>query len=129
MQAALDEAAKSEAKYYEYLPTQETLDENPEYYSTKTLLWVWALVHDEHVDGHDAFSTETKPIAKFALDYVNNYIGNDESSTAFTGNTVLSTIDCSTMNGRPSIKTPSKEFQEVSNTTLIHDVIDTISAD
>ena len=74
MQAALDEAAKSEAKYYEYLPTQETLDENPEYYSTKTLLWVWALVHDEHVDGHDAFSTETKPIAKFALDYVNNYI-------------------------------------------------------
>ena len=63
------------------------------------------------------------------IDYVNNYIGNDEISTAFTGNTVLSTIDCSTMNGRPSIKTPSKEFQEVSNTTLIHDVIDTISAD
>lgn len=63
------------------------------------------------------------------IDYVNSYFGNDEISTAFTGNTIMTSVDCMQMNDRPSIKTPSKEYQEVSNTTLIHDVIDTISAD
>jgi len=63
------------------------------------------------------------------IDYLNSYIGNDEISTAFTGNSILSTIDFSNMNSSPSIQTPSKEYQEVSNVTLIHDIIDEISAD
>ena len=80
IKAALTEANNSEAKYYEYLPKQEDLDENPDLIGQKTLLWVWALVHYETVDGHDAFSEDTHPIAQFALDYVNAYIACDTAT-------------------------------------------------
>lgn len=63
------------------------------------------------------------------IDFLNNYLGNsDEISTSFVGSQMLK-IDYTKLNNKPSIQTPSKEFQEVSNTTLIHDVIDSISAD
>lgn len=63
------------------------------------------------------------------IDYLNGYLGNDEISTAFTGNSMASKIDYTKFGEKRSIQTPSKEYQEVSNTTLIHDVIDEISAD
>lgn len=65
------------------------------------------------------------------IDFVNDYFGNDEISTAFTGtsNTFLNSIDYTKFGNRPAIKTPSREYQEVSNTTLIHNVIDEISVD
>ena len=77
IQAALVEAKQSEAKYYDYLPTQETIDESEDpdaLISAKTLLWVKALLNDEDVVDHEPFSDATKPIARFALDYVDSYI-------------------------------------------------------
>lgn len=77
MQAALDEANKSEAKYYDYLPSQETIDESEDpdaLISSKTLIWVQKLLNDEDVIDHEPFTQYTKPIAQFALDYVNAYI-------------------------------------------------------
>ncbi len=74
IKAAITEAQNSEAKYFDYMPTQEQLDENPDLLAQKTLLWVKALLNDEYVEGHDAFSADTKEIAQFAYNYVMNYI-------------------------------------------------------
>lgn len=64
------------------------------------------------------------------IDFLNSYLGlNDEISTSFVGSPMNLKIDYTKMNDRPSIPTPSREYQEVSNTTLIHEVIDAISAD
>lgn len=78
--AAIAEAQKSEAKYYDYLPTQETLDENPDLLKSKTLLWVKALLDGEYVEDHDAFIEEAKPIAQFAYDYVQGWLACDTAT-------------------------------------------------
>lgn len=80
LKAAIAEAKNSEAKYYDYNPTKETLDENPDLLKEKTMLWVQALVNGESVDGHNAFRDESKPIAQFALDYVNSYVACDTAT-------------------------------------------------
>ena len=77
IQAALNEAELSEAKYYEYLPSQQTIEESEDpdaLIASKTLLWVKALLNDEDVLDHEPFTEATKPIAQFALDYVDSYI-------------------------------------------------------
>ena len=88
VKAAITEAQNSEAKYFEYLPTQEQLDENPDLLGQKTLLWVKALLNDEYVEGHEFFSADTKPIAQFALDYVNSYLACDTATYKQFDNTV-----------------------------------------
>ena len=88
VKAAITEAQNSEAKYFEYLPTQEQLDENPDLLGQKTLLWVKALLNDEYVEGHEFFSADTKPIAQFALDYVNGYLACDTATYKQFDNTV-----------------------------------------
>lgn len=80
LETAIAEAQKSEALYYEYLPTQEAQDENPDLRASKTLYWVQDLLDNIDVDGHDPFTEEVKPIAQFALDYVNSYIVCDSAS-------------------------------------------------
>ena len=80
LKAAISEAQKSEAKYTEYIPSQEEIDENPELISSKTLLWVKELLNDNAVDEHDLFSPDTKPIAQFAYDYVMGYAACDTAT-------------------------------------------------
>lgn len=79
LNAAIAEAEKSEAKYYDYLPTVETLDEHPEYYDTKTLLFVKKMIDGEEVEGKDPLTVDTKPLAEFAYNYVNAWLKSDSA--------------------------------------------------
>ena len=79
LNAALNAANASEAKYYDYLPTQETLDENPDLLSSKTLLWVKELIEGREVEDHEPFGV-SMPIARFAYDYVMMWIASDEAT-------------------------------------------------
>ena len=72
--AALEEAKKSEAKYTDYVP-----DPVPENISDKTLLWVKAVLEDKKVEGHIALGA-SKPIVQFAYDYVQSWIACDSST-------------------------------------------------
>ena len=79
MTAAMNVAKTSENKYYEYFPTQESLDDNPDLLTTKTMLWVKALLNGEEVEDHEAFGV-SMPIAKFAYDYVMAWVASDEAT-------------------------------------------------
>ena len=72
--AALEEAKKSEAKYTDYVP-----DPVPENISDKTLLWGKAVLEDKKVEGHIALGA-SKPIVQFAYDYVQSWIACDSST-------------------------------------------------
>ena len=72
--AALEEAKKSEAKYTDYVP-----DPVPENISDKTLLWVKAVLEGKKVEGHIALGA-SKPIVQFAYDYVQSWIACDSST-------------------------------------------------
>lgn len=63
------------------------------------------------------------------IDFLNTGVS-DEISTSFTGAgaSFLNSIDYTHFE-KPSIPSPSKEYEEVSNTRMINDVIDEISAD
>ena len=80
LNAAIAEAQKSEAKYYDYLPTQDVLDEHPEYYDSKTLLFVKRLIDGEVVEGKDPLTADTKAIAQFAYDYVQGWLKSDTAT-------------------------------------------------
>ena len=79
LNVAIAEAEKSEAKYYDYLPTVETLDEHPEYYDTKTLLFVKKLIDGEEVEDKEPLTVDTKPLAEFAYNYVNAWLKSDSA--------------------------------------------------
>ena len=79
MTEALNVAKTSEAKYYDYLPTQETIDENPDLLSSKTLLWVKELIEGREVEDHEPFGV-SMPIARFAYNYVMMWIASDEAT-------------------------------------------------
>lgn len=82
LKTAVAEAEKSEAKYHDYLPTQETIDnaDDPDaLIASKTLLLVQELMKGDFGE-HEAYSTESKPIVQFALDYVNGYIACDTAT-------------------------------------------------
>ena len=79
LNTALSTAKTSEDKYVEYFPTQEMLDENPDLESSKTMIWVNTLLNGGEVEGHEAFGVSA-PIARFAYDYVMNWIASDEAT-------------------------------------------------
>ena len=79
MTEALNVAKTSEAKYYDYLPTQETIDENPDLLSSKTLLWVKELIEGREVEDHEPFGV-SMPIARFAYNYVMMWIASEEAT-------------------------------------------------
>ena len=72
--AAIEEAKKSEAKYTEYLPTPA-----PEDISGKPLLWVKALLDGQAVEGKITLDA-SMDIVKFAYDYVQTWIACDTAS-------------------------------------------------
>ena len=72
--AAIEEAKKSEAKYTEYIPTPA-----PEDISGKTLLWVKALLDGQTVEGKITLDA-SKDIVKFAYDYVMTWIACDTAA-------------------------------------------------
>ena len=72
--AAIEEAKMSEAKYFDYLPTPA-----PEDISGKTLLWVKAVLDGEYVDGRIILEA-SKPIVQFAYDYVMTWIACDTAT-------------------------------------------------
>ena len=73
--AALDEAKKSEAKYFDYLPTEPTA----EVIAGKTLLWVKEILAGNAVEGHIALGA-SKPIVQFAYDYVQSWMAGDSAT-------------------------------------------------
>ena len=76
---AIANAKTSEAKYLDYFPAQETIDENPDIVKDKVMLWVNALLNDEEVSGHDAFGVSA-PIAQFAYNYVKAWVASEEAT-------------------------------------------------
>lgn len=73
--AALEEAKKSEAKYFDYLPTEPTA----EVIAGKTLLWVKEILAGNAVEGHIALGA-SKPIVQFAYDYVQSWMAGDSAT-------------------------------------------------
>ena len=73
--AAIEEAKKSEAKYYDYVPVNPT----DEVIKEKTLLWVKALLDGQAVEGKITLDA-SKDIVKFAYDYVQTWIACDTAS-------------------------------------------------
>lgn len=77
--AAIDNAKTSENKYLEYIPSQESIDENPDLVTSKTLLWVKALLNNEEVEGHVPFGV-AESIAQFAYNYVMAWVASEEAT-------------------------------------------------
>lgn len=77
--AAIDNATTSENKYLEYIPSQESIDENPDLVTEKTMLWVNALLNGEEVEGHEPFGVAA-PIAQFAYNYVMAWVASEEAT-------------------------------------------------
>ena len=73
--AAIEEAKKSEAKYYDYVPVNPT----DEVIKEKTLLWVKALLDGQAVEGKITLDA-SKDIVKFAYDYVQTWIKCDTAA-------------------------------------------------
>ena len=73
IEAALTEAKNSEAKYYEYLPEDETIIEG------KTLRIVKMTLDETDVTTYPAYGA-AKPIAQFAYDYVQAWMVSDTAS-------------------------------------------------
>lgn len=69
IEEALAEANKSEAKYFDYLPTEPTA----EVIAEKTLLWVKEILAGNPVEGKIALGA-SKPIVQFAYDYVQGWM-------------------------------------------------------
>ena len=72
---AMNAAKTSEAKYTEYIP-----EVTPEDITTKTLLWVKALIDGQAVEGKTAYAEDEKAIAQFAYDYVMGWIACDTAT-------------------------------------------------
>ena len=75
LKPAIAEAQKSVDKYTEYLPAVA-----PEDITTKTMLWVKALLDGQAVEGKAAYSENAKAIAQFAYDYVMNWVASDSAT-------------------------------------------------
>ena len=80
LNAAITEANNSEAKYYDYLPTDATLEENPDLADSKTLLWVKRLLDGEEIDGKPVVNDDNKAIVQFAYDYVQGWLKSDTAT-------------------------------------------------
>jgi hypothetical protein len=80
LNAAITEANNSEAKYYDYLPTEATLEDNPDLADSKTLLWVKRLLDGEEIDDKPVVNDDNKAIVQFAYDYVQGWLKSDTAT-------------------------------------------------
>jgi hypothetical protein len=80
LNAAITEANNSEAKYYDYLPTDATLEENPDFADSKTLLWVKRLLDGEEIADKPVVNDDNKAIVQFAYDYVQGWLKSDTAT-------------------------------------------------
>ena len=76
---AMAEAQKSIDKYNDYLPSEEKIAEESIDISTKTLIWVNMLLNGQDVEGKEPFEAGID-IAKYAYDYVMNWIAADTAT-------------------------------------------------